>query len=576
MMFRALLLSLFAAKSLALGLPLQSPEGVPVEQETAGGTITTTCYLGLIDPNNPNNQQLLDDCGLENYVASDPLALLEITEPNDQLPEKRNLSRSEEFSEGVDEMDSQIVAYGSNDERIAQVLSNNDLRIFSRYRNQITTYTFDFANERLQISNPLTELSPTATSFALVRSMVEVGIDDGGAPVYGPIEVAYVAKTQDRVSYWSPRTGVWLGDQLTTLPENMDGFIAATSHPEIDYENPLNSGFVVSYKGMFESGLWMNGSQWNGSGFVAVERDVSDIDISLSKLIETHHGLTQFYIEDTEDNEVKAAHLRFIEVSGEPVITIKATDDFVDIDSVYSSAGTLYIARFTNGIDFIWHDKETESFVYMGAPSFEKELLQGGIQTVQMDEYYNCSTAADKIHCGFTGEDDIVIFEILSGQFSEKAVLDHNLLDQGIVSLNGVYEYGENLFISVQTEDFYARLFNATVAGTFHVKKSEDRNPTDVSIIPSFEAGMFYWVLDTGSGTNAFRVKANLNLDAENTENESSGRVDQEEQGAGDDEEGEEEPLVRKELSSSNNLFFLSIALLILLSQRKRIYSRGL
>lgn len=569
MLLRAVILLFVTSNVWALGTPLQSPVGVPVEQIVGGEVTETICIYGFLDPEAVGDapdigtyrENVLFNCGLEEGDGNIQL-LSEINEPDQTLPNQGSLVRGVISEEGIDELEEQVVRYSDTEQREVRVIQGDALQIFTANRDEIFVHTFDYESGQGQ-SYTFPKLINRVDTLSL---LVTIGGEEPDNIHVSP----YLTDRAGNFNYWQRASnqalneGYWgVGDSLG-LPAGLDGFIDILAHPEYANTsyNIINNGFVLSYSNLDNSGLWLNGHQYDGNNFVEYANQVSPVDISQSKLIKTHRGLAQFYIEGREESELKVAYLRFIEEVATPVLTLESTDEFHSLDSVYSSSGTLYISYFENGSDLIWHSQATDEISYSVIPS-------------TMDRLEGCHADQDRIFCIMSNLSDdhkacndecekgLFLFELINGVFVKDRTFDHIMLDQGILSFSGIYAHGKNRFVLVQTIDHKYRLFNLTLSGTLLSKKIDNRNlDIDVSVIPGIAEGVFFLVFAANQSAETIKILANLNLDSQIPDEDSSDGRDLD--GAAEENE-EEKEIPFAEFSSSLSQYLLFIMILFLL-----------
>lgn len=571
MLFRAVTFLLLTSDAWAIGIPFESAEGVLVEQVIGGDTVETICHYGFINPNSSDKAGFLSNCALEEGGGSIQ-NLSSINHPDETLPSSITLVRGFETNEGIDELEEQFVRYTDSEQREARAIHGNSLGLMTVNRDEVFSHTFEYSSEQGQtyvfpkLSNRIRSLSLRATEVPIE------GQDSDDIHIS-----AYLVDTSGGVKYWlraadqTLEEGYWATGDSMGLPSGLDSFIDMTIHPEYASVagGASNNGFVVSYDNLDEAGLWLSGRQFDGNSLVEFNGQVSPVDISQSQIIKTHKGLAQFYIEERDEGELKVAHLRFIEESESPSLLLESTDEFQSLESVYSQAGTLYIGYFENGSDLVWHSKATNELNYAVIPD-NMNRLEGckadreRIFCIMSDFSENAEQCEDEC------DEGLFLFELIDGEFVKDRILDHTMLDRGMISFSGIYAYGKNRFLLLQTVDHKYRLFNLTLAGTFYNKKIDNRNLNmDVSIVPGITKGNFFLVFAANQSAETVRISANLNEDSKAGDGSSGDGDASDDTGSEDkDKEEEDKEVPFAEMEGSLNIYLLMLALLILMPLR--------
>jgi hypothetical protein len=348
----------------------------------------------------------------------------------------------------------------------------------------------------------------------------------------------------------------WQWSDPAPFEGGFDGYIYQSTHPDYPVKG-TTTGMVMSYSNDNSSGLWFDGSLY-GEGVVEYGyQQVSSVELADSKLIETHKGLAQFYIEKTG-----VGKLKFISEIDTAEITFESGDETVaeTIHSLVVDTGTLYDIYYEQKSELIWHNKALDTLTVVDIPADTSKIT-------------GCKATLERIFCVLISAEKTTLSELVDGIFVVDRIMDHALLTDGFVSINGMYAFEDNRFISITTLDLQPRLFNFTPSASFHTAYSGRSGASIKSgIIDGSNEGTFFWIQVSGSTVLTRRYKVeSVNIPVEEVGapvividllNNRDGEIEEEE---------EKEEIPYKEFASSFSFYILFVMFMTLSMRKPRL-----
>ena len=463
------------------------------------------------------------------------------------LPAAVELPEVASSNQGIIKIDTQNVTLLSSGGPQFSILNDGKLYAHNNNQGQLKSYTFDYDGHVKQFIYP--ELPISTSYFSIQKTINGSGPEEARAwpwalniltnTVYEWVENLDEATGQDNAEW----------NENKDFLDGLDGHLQPAIHSGI-----MSTGDSVGHVFSYEGGLWHNGWQHNESTHTPDLKagNVSLINISQSKLIETHRGLAQFYIE-----AAGPANLRFIEIVGEPVASFETTEPFHNIQSVYNSQGSLYQFHFESGVNFVWHDKTTDQTSSVPVP--------GGMNYVN-----HCNETNDRVFCVMNNDVDYILYELINGIFVQDRDLDHLLLEDGLVGVDAIFAHEGERFIAIKTIDLKNRLFNFT-RGSAHLSLTSGVTDSSfkVQIIESDVEGSFFYVLSHSGAIFTKRVHT-LPPEEEPFQRIIIPDTPAEEVEEVEEEEEEKKEIPFAEMSSSLNLYLLLIGLCLIFNRKIR------
>jgi hypothetical protein len=439
-------------------------------------------------------------------------------------------------------------------------LNDDNLYLYSLKDSGLYAYTFDY--DGAVDSFEYTDMPAPKKGFALDSLTLDY---NGHYPEQTHAWPHVISLDGSAINSWAADIddpaidGEW-SQRFQALPfaGGFDGYIYQSIHPDYPIKG-TTTGIVMSYSNENSSGLWFYGFLY-GEGIVDYAyQQVSTVELADSKLIETHKGLAQFYIETTG-----VGKLKFISEIDTAEITFESGNETV-AETIYSlvvDTGTLYDIYYEQDSELIWHDKVLDTLTAVDVPADTSKIT-------------GCKTTLGRIFCVLISAEKTTLSELVDGIFVEDRIMDHELLTDGFVSINGMYAFEDNRFISITTLDLQPRLFNFTPSGSFHTTYSGRSGASVKSgIVDGSNEGTFFWIQVSGLTVLTRRYKVeSVNIPVEEVGapvividllNNRDGEIEEEE---------EKEEIPYKEFASSFSFYILFVMFMTLSMRKPRLTS---
>lgn len=367
--------------------------------------------------------------------------------------------------------------------------------------NQLHAYILDFDNE-LVTHFPFPEITRGVNSF-LVWKQSWVEEDDAYVTVLSPS----VIDNRGFYYHWSftspvGQEGFYGSWRLATMgavknplgvKQGVSGLAPinlVTSEPQIDrYKRGDTPGEFLSFDTGTSEGVWHRGYYDETTG--SYGKYVSPVKLSNSKVLDSHLGRVQFYLQ--EDGTVV---FRFLQLN-EALIKYTSATEILDVDSLYTINGTLFRLYTEEGLDlFSWYDLNTNEISTLDLPL--------GVESITA-----CDASSDRIFCVMKIAETYKLYELIANEFVEDRTLEHTWLEDGLLSIEGIYAYDENRFVVIRTVNHAFNLFNFTNSGSYHVKRLNSYSASmKTQFLESSEEDVFFWISSTHSAVFAHKIKA--------------------------------------------------------------------
>ncbi len=316
--------------------------------------------------------------------------------------------------------------------------------------------------------------------------------------------------------------GIWAENINRNIPVNLTGYI----------KNLNASDYLASFKGEGVDGLWVykNLKELDENGNRIYEGPVSTVSIQDSFILDTHLGVVQAHVDISGD-----LNLLYIETDDLSIVKLDSEQNYQSIKAINAETGTLYVMQTEAGnLDLIFQNAQDNTFT--------ADLSPVGVLAVA-----SCSSESNRIFCVLSIENEqqdgtppsLVLYELIDGVFAVDRTLTHELINDGILAIEGVFAHGDNRFISVETFDSRYRLFNFTDSGAYLIKNDPNFSfgaLESLLVADRDDSSIFYWI--TRSVISAFAWKIEIST-AENTQIPNTGEENNgNEETAGEESQG--------------------------------------
>ena len=454
---------------------------------------------------------------------------IEVADPDDT--ETTEPDEPVELSEGVYEATLATVVHGVSP-KIKAVSANDGLYVFSN-DGDLHRYFVDFDGTQQAYHYPA--LPNPVDVFSLWSDFYDWDKD-------GTIEWHIMPKTIDASTgvpyFWNDTLVDDIGEvyeegwQGYHVPDNLTGYVKTLSE----------SGHIVSYideEG--KDGLWavkILDAIPEGGINQFFHGPVSTVAVQNSFILDTHMGVVQASVDISGD-----FNLLFIETDDLSIVKLESEQNYQSIKAINAEAGTLYVMQTEAGnLDLIFQNALDNTFT--------ADLSPAGVLAVA-----SCSAESNRFFCVLSIENEqqdgtppsLVLYELIDGAFAVDRTLTHELINDGILAVEGVFAHGDNRFISVKTSDSRYRLFNFTESGAYLIKNDPDFSfgaLESLLVSDRDDSSIFYWITRSVMSAFAWKIEISTaeNTQAANTGEESDGNEEtagEESQGGTEDNEGQ-------------------------------------
>jgi len=326
-----------------------------------------------------------------------------------------------------------------------------------------------------------------------------------------------VSESQDTRLIWSEHPdvserfeGAFTNYDYYDLPEGLQLHMWPINLNSLIYQREEYSwGTVYSYENDDTKGLWLTG--YFADGDAPVSQQVSNIAIEHSIVSNSHLGLTQFF----SYGESNTLHARPLEWSQLPTYQFSTIQNVKSLNVIYNGSGTvLEVVDVADITKFYW---------WGYADPVEVMLPESDNVNTNLSIEY-CDGTQGKIYCIVqldTGEVtdaslsvyEYKLYELVDGTLVFDRDITSPALRNGFISIQGIYSYGYNRLIFVNTLDLRHRVFNVMPEKTHYVGVSGSSGVNwNVGLLEDREySGVVYWVFSTSGQVYAYKYTLDLN-----------------------------------------------------------------